>query len=119
MVLNVSYVNSLAAETINDSYILYLLDEGGYVVGASNGEESNETAFLGAWQPNLFMELVKHNVFINGSVVGYHKRLCQYETETSQRSAGYRITVSLVITLFNYSSNNYIIIIMIGYIFIN
>ena len=111
VVLNVSYVNSLASETVNDSFILYLLDEGGYVVGASNGDESNATAFFGAWQPILFMELVKHNVFIKGSVVGYHKRLCQNETKNFQRSAGYRITVSLVITLFNYSSNNYIIII--------
>ena len=115
VVLNVSYVNSLASETVNDSFLLYLLDEGGYVVGASNGEESNTTAFFGAWQPILFMELVKHNVFIEGSVVGYHKRLCQNETKNCQRSAGYRITVSLVITLFNYSCNNYIIIIMIGY----
>ena len=103
VVLDVSFVSELAVQALNDSNnttSLYLVDEGGYVAGASvDIDSSNTTSFMGAWQPNLFNQLVNISIFKKEVITGYHKRLCT-STESTEGgregmgSAGSRITVS-------------------------
>ena len=98
--LEASYIDSLIVAQLNDSdTVLYLVDEGGYVVGSSH-EGSNTTAFLGSIQPALFSQLISNSVFIKTVVTGYHKRLCSSTNTTGSEglgSAGSRLTVSIII----------------------
>lgn len=96
IVVEMSSINREVVQALNGSdRALYLVDEGGYVV-ASSSVEDNTTSFLGAWQPNLFDQLVNDSVFSKQVITGYHKRICS-STNSSSRgtgSAGYRLTVS-------------------------
>lgn len=94
--LETSFIDNLVIQALtNANSTLYLVDNGGYVVGSSN-EFNNDSSFLGSFQPNLFNQLVNNSVFTKQKVTGYHKRLCvsSDSTEESTGSAGNRLTVS-------------------------
>ena len=62
--------------------VAYLLDDGGYIVGRSFDypeEDRNDSIdeFLGNEHPGLFQDLVKREVFVERSVVGYNMRTCE------------------------------------------
>ena len=92
IISDVTAINQLLSNIPSN---IYLLDEGGYIVGATpNGEEMNDTGFLGELQPTLFLSLLDNGIFINKTIKGYSIRSCT-QGYGKERSSASRITVSV------------------------
>lgn len=92
IISDVTTVNQLLSNIPSN---IYLLDEGGYIVGTTqNGEEMNGTGFLGELQSALFLSLIENGIFINKSIKGYSTRSCT-QGYGKERSSASRITVSV------------------------
>ena len=81
--------------TIADDSI-YFIDEGGYIVGGSTINDTEE--FIGYVNPVLFQQLLNDKIFVQHVIEGYDKKKC---TTNNSYSANYNITVRSLISLIN------------------